>query len=64
MNTLPDTPDYDDEDTPLFIITVKVPVSGHTADRAIEYLEAVLGNAKRDNECQFYDWDIEDWEEA
>jgi hypothetical protein len=64
MNTLPDTPDYDREDTPLFIITVKVPVSGHTPDRAIEYLEHVLTFAKRDDECEIYDWDIEDWEEA
>ena len=58
---LPDTPVSDHEDTPCFLITLKVPVTGHTYERAIEYLEAVLRNAKRSHECDIYDWEIEDW---
>jgi hypothetical protein len=58
---LPDTPDYCHADTPCFMITVSIPVTGHTSDRAIEYLEAVLTQAKADQECEFFDWTIDDW---
>ena len=64
MNQLPDTPINDREDTPLFLITIKVPVSGHTSERAIGYLEMVLAKAKAEDECEIFDWDIEDWEQA
>jgi hypothetical protein len=61
---LPDTPTNDIEDTPCFLITIKVPVTGHTSERALAYLEHVLATAKRDDECEIFDWEIEGWEQA
>ena len=52
-------PEWDAEDVPCYMITVKVPVSGWDSDRAIDYLTKVLEKAKAEEECQI--WDIEVW---
>ncbi len=61
---LPDTPTNDREDTPCFTITIKVSVTGHTDDSAVQYLVNILDKAKREDECEIFDWDIDNVEEA
>lgn len=52
------------EDVPCYKITVEVFVSGYDHERAFNHLHAVLTKAKQDEECDIWDWDFIDWEEA
>ncbi len=61
---LPDTPTNDIEDTPCFTITLKVSARGHTDDSAVQYLVNILDKAKAEDECEIFDWDIDNVEEA
>ena len=52
------------EDVPAYEITVKVVVTGDTYERAQEFLDGCFMVIKRVEECELFDWDFVDWEEA
>ena len=58
-----ETEDWCMEDVPCYEITLQIAVTGHTAERAKEFLEKYLRNCKRVEECDIWDWDFIDTEE-
>ncbi len=56
--------EIDIEDVPCWNITLTVAVSALTDDKAVEFLTDVLHKARREAECELWDWDIQDVEET
>lgn len=56
--------EIDREDIPCYEVTVKIIVTGFSIDRAEAHIGEALHGMKRDNDCEIFDWDFVDWEEA
>lgn len=56
--------EIDREDIPCYEVTVKVVVTGLSIERAEEHISEALRSMKYDNDCEIFDWDFVDWEEA
>lgn len=52
------------DDVPCHKITVEVYISGYTQERAQEHLANALLAIKSYEECDIFDWDFVNWEEA
>lgn len=54
----------DMEDVPCYKVTVDVYVTGYDGARAVHYITQALMKTKQDEECDIFDWDIQDVEQT
>ena len=56
--------EIDMEDVPCYKVTVDVYVTGYDGARAVHYITQALMKMKQDEECDIFDWDIQDVEQT
>jgi hypothetical protein len=56
--------EIDREDIPCYEVTVKIVVTAFNIDRAEAHISDALRCVKNDNDCEIFDWEFVDWEEA
>jgi hypothetical protein len=56
--------EIDREDIPCYDVTVRIVITGLSIERAEEHISEALRSMKNDNDCEIFDWDFVDWEQA